>query len=126
MLLGWLDSERLRLLDKPRPLPAGPAINEAARKGNAQGRVSTRTQKSLAGGSGDLYALLSLLGDHCSDHICESKTARSIYSLREIPSLVALCLINLLAWGDSLICIRTFPVRGRPRGRFFVAFCTPR
>jgi hypothetical protein len=32
MLLGWLDSERLRLLDKPRPLPAGPAINEAARK----------------------------------------------------------------------------------------------
>jgi hypothetical protein len=61
-----------------------------------------------------------------SSHRFAPRTALSIYSLREIPSLAARCFINLLARRDSFICIRTFPVRGRPRGRFFAAFCTPR
>jgi len=55
-----------------------------------------------------------------------AKMAFSIYSLKVIPSLAARCLINLLARRDSFICIRTFPVLGRPRERFFAGFCTPR
>ena len=51
--------------------------------------------------------------------------ALSMYSLREMPSLAARRFIKLLARHDSFTCIRTFPVRGRPRGRFFAAFCTP-
>jgi len=57
-------------------------------------------------------------------HRVARNTALSTYSLSEIPSLVASSLINLLAWLDSFTCIRTFPVRGRPRGRFFAAFFT--